>query len=202
MAGAHSRSDRFNRGTCRGAGESSVPGFLAVHVLRIEGRMTKRFILTLGAVTASVLAAITPPDAQQSQTEPAVIPVTPALADIMSTTQLRHLKLAYSGKVQNWPLAGYELGLIQQSFDSAARNYPELKGIPLAQLIKQESEPPLGELRRAIDTRSSDGFVKAFRKLTEACNRCHQTAGVGFIVIRIPTASPFSNQLFPPPDTR
>ena len=120
----------------------------------------------------------------------------------MSATQLRHLKLAYSGKVMNWPLAGHELGLIQQSFDAAARHYQVFKGIPLADLIKQESEPPLADLRRAIDARNSDGFVQAFVKLTQACNRCHQAAGVGFIVIRVPTASPFSNQLFPPTETR
>lgn len=160
----------------------------------------KRFILMIGIGATAVLAAVVRLDAQQSQ--PAADPAVPALADIMSTTQLRHLKLAYAGKVANWPLAGYELGLIQQSFDSAARHYPVFKGIPLADLIKQESEPPLADLRRAIDARSSDGFVKAFDRLTQACNRCHQAAGVGFIVIRIPTASPFSNQLFPPTETR
>jgi len=72
----------------------------------------------------------------------------------------------------------------------------------LAELVKKESEPPLADLRRAIDAKSSDGFAKAFGRLTQACNRCHQEAGVGFIVIRVPTASPFSNQLFPPTETR
>jgi hypothetical protein len=40
------------------------------------------------------------------------------------------------------------------------------------------------------------------RCLSSERNRCHQEVGVGFIVIRIPTASPFSNQLFPPTETR
>jgi hypothetical protein len=164
--------------------------------------MTKRFILMIGVGAAAALAAVVRLDAQQSQPAPVADPASPALADIMSTTQLRHLKLAYSGKVVNWALAGYELGLIQQSFDSAARHYPVFKGIPLADLIKQESEPPLADLRRAIDAKSSDGFVQAFVKLTQACNRCHQAAGVGFIVIRVPTSSPFSNQLFPPTGAR
>ena len=76
------------------------------------------------------------------------------------------------------------------------------KDIPLAELVKTESGPPLADLRRAIDAKGSDAFAKAFVRLTQACNRCHQAAGVGFIVIRIPTASPFSNQLFPPTETR
>ena len=164
--------------------------------------MTKRFILTICAGAAVVLAAAVPLVAQQPQPAPAVAPAGPTLADIMSTTQLRHLKLAYSGKVVNWPLAGYELGLIQQSFDEAARLYPVFNGLPLAELIKQESAPPLADLRRAIDAKNRDAFVQAFVKLTQACNRCHQEAKVGFIVIRVPTASPFSNQLFPPIETR
>jgi hypothetical protein len=164
--------------------------------------MMKRFILTIGLGATAVLAAVVRLDAQQAQPAPVADPAVPALADIMSTTQLRHLKLAYAGKVENWPLAGYELGLIQQSFDAAARRYPVFKDIPLADLIKQESEPPLADLRRAIDAKNGDGFVRAFGRLTQACNRCHQAAGVGFIVIRIPTASPFSNQLFPPRGTR
>jgi hypothetical protein len=77
----------------------------------------------------------------------------------MSATRLRHLKLAYSGKVVNWSLAAFELGLIHQSFDATARLYPEFKGVPLAQLIKQESEPPFADLRRPIDAKSRDGFV-------------------------------------------
>jgi hypothetical protein len=114
--------------------------------------MLKRLTFTISLV-ACVFFAATSLDAQQSQPAPATEPATPTLADIMSGTQLRHLKLAYSGKVVNWPLAGYELGLIQQSFDRAARLYPEFRGIPFAQLIKQESEPPLAELRRAVKPR-------------------------------------------------
>ena len=67
----------------------------------------------------------------------------------MTTIQFRHLKLAYSGRVKNWPLAGYELDLIQQSLDTAARLYPVFKGVPVAELIKQESAQPIADLRRA-----------------------------------------------------
>jgi hypothetical protein len=162
----------------------------------------KRIIVTACAGAAAAVAATLPLDAQQSPPAAATDSATPALANIMATIQFRHLKLAYSGKVMNWPLAGYELDLIQQSFDAAARLHPTVKGLSLADLVKQESAPPLADLRRAIDAKSSDGFAKAFGQLTEACNRCHRSAGVGFVVIRIPTASPFSNQFFPPTQTR
>jgi hypothetical protein len=62
------------------------------------------------SLAAWLLFAAAPSDAQQPQPAPAADPASPALADIMTGTQLRHLKLAYSGKVVNWPLADYELG--------------------------------------------------------------------------------------------
>ena len=40
-----------------------------------------------------------------AQTDPYV----PALADIMSAAQWRHIKLWFAGKHQNWELASYEL---------------------------------------------------------------------------------------------
>jgi hypothetical protein len=163
----------------------------------------KRIILIASfAATAAIAAGAPQPlDAQQSQPGSANAYL-PVLADIMSGTQLRHLKLAYSGKVKNWQLADYELGQIQKSFADAAQLYPVFKNIPLAELIKSESEPPLADLRKSIDAKNLDDFARAFGKLTDACNRCHRAAGVGFIVIRIPTSSPFSNQLFPPTETR
>jgi len=163
----------------------------------------KRIILIASFAATAAIAAVAPQplDAQQPQPGSANAYL-PVLAEIMSGTQLRHLKLAYSGKVKNWQLADYELGRIQQSFADAAQLYPVFKNIPLAELIKSESEPPLADLRKAIDAKNLDDFATAFGKLTDACNRCHRAAGVGFIVIRIPTSSPFSNQLFPPTETR
>jgi hypothetical protein len=38
----------------------------------------------------------------------------------------------------------------------------------------------------------------AFVQLTETCNSCHQSQGYGFIVVRMPTASLHTNQIFTP----
>ncbi len=40
--------------------------------------------------------------------------------------------------------------------------------------------------------------VRWRERLTTACNSCHAAAHVSFIKVRGPTASPFSNQFFPP----
>jgi hypothetical protein len=162
------------------------------------GTMRRLIILAfVGAAAVATTVGHRPLAAQQSQPGASNAPyMTPSLADIMSGTQLRHLKLAYSGQQSNWQLANYELGQIQQSLSTAAQLYPVFEGVPVARLIKEESESPLADLGKAIEAKNRAQFAEAFVKLTDACNRCHQAAGKDFIVMRPPTSSPFSNQLF------
>jgi hypothetical protein len=159
--------------------------------------MKRLMVAFVGAalVVTTIANGQSPPGQTGSTSAPYMMP---SLADIMSLTQWRHLKLAYAGIVQNWPLARFEWGQMQQSFSAAAQLFPVFKDIPLAQLIKEESEPPVAEIGKAIESKNVADAKQGFRKLTNACNNCHHRAGVGFIVIRVPTSSPFSNQLFPP----
>jgi len=120
------------------------------------------------------------------------------LADLMSVMQARHLKLGYAAVSRNWPLARYEIGLMQQSFDAAARSFPTIGNLSLADLVKTISTPALADVAQAVDKQDQTRFFVAFKKLTDACNSCHQASGVGFITIRVPTASPFYNQSFAP----
>lgn len=120
------------------------------------------------------------------------------LADIMGATELRHLKLSYAGSVENWDLANYEVGQIKKSFQRAAKFYPVFETVPVAKLIAEISEPALAEVDKSIAARDADAFLKSFEKLTSACNSCHQAAKLGFIKMQVPTASPFSNQVFAP----
>jgi hypothetical protein len=125
-------------------------------------------------------------------------PNTLSLADIMGATQWRHLKLSFAGQVKNWDLASYEIMQIRESFDMAAKLYPEFKNVKLAELLAAVSEPALVEIDQSVQARDTAAFLRAFDKLTRACNSCHSTAGFGYIVIRVPTSSPFSNQIFVP----
>ncbi|WP_294537575.1 hypothetical protein [uncultured Rhodoblastus sp.] len=147
----------------------------------------------LGSVCAQERA--NPP---QSTNEAAAVGGQEDLADIMHATQLRHLKLSYAGSVKNWDLANYEVARIGKSFRKAAQLYPVFENVPLARMIADISKPALAEVEKSIKERDSDAFHKSLNKLTAACNSCHQQAKVGFIRLRAPTASPFSNQVFPP----
>ncbi len=110
----------------------------------------------------------------------------------------RDLKLSFAGSLKNWNLADFEVAQINKSFRRAAQLYPVFGNVPVARLIAEISEPVLAEVKKSIKDRDSGAFLKSFDKLTTACNSCHQEAKLGFIKMQVPTASPFSNQVFPP----
>ena len=58
-----------------------------------------------------------PPAPRAGQTDALSIP---SLGDIMVDTQLRHIKLWYSGRAENWDLVKYELARISESLRKAA----------------------------------------------------------------------------------
>ena len=122
----------------------------------------------------------------------------PTLADLMTLTQLRHNKLWYAARTQNWKLANYELDQFVKTVDRIVKLYPAASSVAQANLIHEKTDPALSDLSKAIRDRSNSQFEAAFQQITHACNECHQAAGVDFIVIQTPSASPFSNQDFFP----
>ena len=143
----------------------------------------------LAAVAAMVVAAVLPfmAAAQTSQQSPG------RLADIMSAVQFRHSKLWTAGQQKNWELAGYELELVKSSLNEAIALYTDIPVENIAMI-----DPPIKSIESAIAARNSAAFGKAFGDLTTGCNSCHQSVGRGFIVMTVPTASPFGNQSFAP----
>jgi len=115
------------------------------------------------------------------------------LSDIMTTIQMRHIKLWFAGKLQNWELAAYEAEQIKTSLGNAAELYREIPVNYVADTVE-----PLRAIRDALEAKDEVRFAKAFGDLTATCNACHQVIGRAFIVMQVPTASPFSNQSFSP----
>jgi len=153
----------------------------------------------LGIAVASFLAIAAsrarPPAA------PAQEAYAPGLGEIMSATQMRHLKLWFAGQAENWPLASYEIDELEEGFADAARFHPTHKSAPrpLTELVPQFTDGPIAALRAAVAHRSTAEFAAAHDALTQGCNGCHAAAGFAFNVVRRPTANPYSNQEFAPP---
>jgi Spy/CpxP family protein refolding chaperone len=149
----------------------------------------KRIIATAVALVASALFAAA---------QPAREPYAPGLGEFMTATQLRHAKLWFAGKMNNWDLAAYEIDEIKEGLEDAKKQFPTHDGIPVADMIETIINPAIDELEKAVGAKSSDQFTVAFDKLTSACNTCHAGANKPFIRIQRPTESPLSNQNFAP----
>jgi len=130
--------------------------------------------------------------------QPATAPYEPGLGEFMMATQLRHAKLWFAGKSNNWALAAYEVDEIKEGLEDAAKYHANNDGVPVAELIKTIIDPRLEQLEKAIEGKSNTQFAAAFDELTNGCNSCHAKAGKGFIRIQRPTAPPVSNQNFTP----
>ena len=140
-------------------------------------------------VCASPLVAM----AQSGVNLPPAEPYVPRLGDIMNAAQSRHIKLWFAGKSKNWELAAYEIRQLKASLMEAASLY---KGIPVTNVTTMVQ--PVQSVADAVEARDGRKFSKAYGELTDGCNACHQSIGRGFIVLRVPDASPFSDQKFVP----
>ena len=177
-----------------------------------ELRFTAAFILDLSEVSAlrpstrlamsACLALLLAPliaAPAHSQAAADAKPYVPDLGDFMGATQLRHFKLWFAGRSQNWELALYEIEQIRKSYEAAANDYPKSGDADIAGMLKSYGYAPLDAVKSAVAAHSNAKFGAEFDKLTQACNACHRATHIGFIQVQVPTASPFSNQNFAPP---
>jgi hypothetical protein len=143
---------------------------------------------------AAALACFAAPAAiAQSAPDVSVEPYVPRLADIMNGLQVRHLKLYFAARAQNWELADFELRLIRAGLAEAAVLY---SGLPVTNIITLAA--PVQTLSDAVKAKDERKFMDGFGQLTSGCNACHQTMDRKFIVIASPTGQPVTNQIFAP----
>ena len=122
----------------------------------------------------------------------------PGLEQFMGVIQNEHAKLFYAAQARNWELAAYQLGEIKEVMSDVQDLVPTFKSLPLAQMLDSVITGPIAKLEKALDDKDSGKFAASYRELTQACNSCHQAAGVGFIRIRQPVGTAFPNQDFTP----
>lgn len=126
-------------------------------------------------------------------------PYRPGLGDLMTmTVQPRHIKLGLAGREKNWAYAAYELSELNEALERVAKVRPRWRDFAVAETLHSLTRDPLAALSTAVKAGDGAGFAQAYARLTEACNLCHQSAGQGVIVIRVPETSPYPDQSFAP----
>ena len=150
----------------------------------------------VGAMAAAILGGASLAVAQKPpQSLPAY---RPGLGDLMvETIQSRHIKLALAGRNKNWPLAAFELGQMEESFDRVAQVWPTWRSYSIADMI-DVVKAPMAALQQAIKAKDAGQFTAAYGQLTEACNGCHAGVNRAMIVIAAPDASFYPDQDFAP----
>ena len=116
----------------------------------------------------------------------------PTLGDVMGAMQLRHFKLWHAGKSKTgiWQPTKWARS---KTPSPTPRDFIDIPVEKINMIVQ-----PTMALQSAIDAKDGKHFADAFDNLTAACNAYHEAAKVGFIAIKVPTASPFSNQSFAP----
>jgi hypothetical protein len=144
-------------------------------------------VAILSGVSAAIAQTASPPLAYR-----------PGLGDLMvETIQSRHIKLALAGRSQNWPLASFELGQMEESFERVARVWPTWRSYSIADMV-DVVKAPMGAVQEAVKARDAQRFAAAFGQLTEACNGCHAGVNRAMIAIKVPDASNYPDQDFTP----
>jgi hypothetical protein len=149
--------------------------------------------LTVGGLPLQTRAQTGPGDT------PGPSPYRPGLGDLMTmTVQPRHIKLWAGGQEKNWAYAAYALEELEEALERIAKAWPKWRSHEVADMISALTKEPIADLEAAIKASDATKFADGYRRLTEACNSCHQAAEHGMIVIRVPQSAPFPDQDFRP----
>jgi hypothetical protein len=162
----------------------------------------RKLVYPLIASAALAIAVAVQPEPGIAQQEPRAadatpVPYNPGVGDLMTILiQPRHIKLWLAGQQENWPLAGYALKEIKQSFARIAAVVPHYRGAAVADLIETAMGQPMASLDFAIKAGEPRQFAEQYGKLTAGCNACHVSTGHPYIVIKTPDSAAFGNQEF------
>jgi len=137
-------------------------------------------------------------EAEIAQLKATVEDLKPGLGETMGVIQQHHAKLYYAGTKNNWPLADYELGEIQEGLDDAVKFNPTFKGAPVADLVPSLTKSSLAQVHDAIEKKDRKAFIDAYNSLSSSCSNCHKAANHPFVQIQAPTDAQFSDQKFTP----
>jgi hypothetical protein len=160
-------------------------------------------------VAAAVIgaAAQTPPAATPPAAAPplrgpvsSALNYVPGVGDLMHLlVQPRHAKLGLAFEEKNWPLAAYAFKELQQALGTVGKVQPKWRNLTVPEMIESMTGEAMRDLDEAIQGKNAKQFAQAYEDLTSGCNSCHTALNHGFIVIKTPDASAFSNQEFKAP---
>ena len=103
----------------------------------------------------------------------------PRASEVMFAVGLRLNTLATAGKKQNWDIAGFQADEIEDAFGRLKLTRPDM-ATDLDAFVTGSLDPVI----TAIANHDKAAFATARDALVTACTTCHQTYGIGFMVVK------------------
>jgi hypothetical protein len=123
----------------------------------------------------------------------------PAMDDLMTMLiQPRHIKLWYAGQAKNWILAGFELNELRDALGRVGQTIPKYRNFSVDATVSSIFVDKMKAVDAAIRSQNPMQFNAAYADMTEACNTCHQGMEHPFLVIKVPDAAFYPDQVFTP----
>ena len=123
----------------------------------------------------------------------------PAMDDLMTMLiQPRHIKLWYAGQAKNWMLAGFELNELRDALGRVGQTIPKYRNFSVDATVSSIFVDKMKAVDAAIRAQNPQMFNAAYADMTEACNTCHQGMEHPFLVIKVPDAAFYPDQIFTP----
>ena len=147
-----------------------------------------------GGATNESAAKTTPQDSTaiaQAERKETIEP-----GEIMTRLQRNMNKLWFAGIDQNWPLANFYVGEIQETMEIVRDNKVVDEGIDLSPLMNIMGLKPLEGMQSVVNAQDYTKFKSQYMQQIANCNNCHITAKHEFVVIKEPTTPAYDNQVY------
>lgn len=133
--------------------------------------------------------------------EPPAPPRPYLMVDVMAHFQRFADKLYFSGKAQNWPLAGGYLWKLEQAALPVIEGRVEVyrsDRFDAQPLMKAMLIPGIRAVGDAIEKKDAAAFARSYSGLVDSCNACHAATDLAVVKIVVPTTPIYTNQDYSP----
>jgi hypothetical protein len=149
-----------------------------------------------------ILGVLSPFMAVDASDDGAPAPPRPyLLLDAMHQFQRYADKLYFSGKTQNWELAGWYLWKLEAAalpvIEGRVERYRSER-YDAQPLMKAMLIPAIRNVEKTIEAKQDADFQRAYIALVATCNACHAATEHAFVKIIVPTTPIYSNQEYRP----
>lgn len=117
--------------------------------------------------------------------------IVPDQAHAMKDVGYHFANLWFAGEKKNWPLADFYWSETRSHMRWAVRIIPVRKDpqghdIRLSEILEPIEKTSLEEIHKAINEKSSDKFMDAYKQMLDSCYACHLAAAKPFLRLQMP----------------